>query len=54
MSTPLMIAVTCAYLWTAGEQLYLHYYGYAVMFFAYALANCGFLYHLRYETAEVA
>lgn len=47
MSTPLIIAVTAAYLWTAIEQLLLRQPGYGIMFFSYALANLGILYQMR-------
>jgi hypothetical protein len=46
MSSPLIIIVSLAYLWTSGEWLWKNDYGYGIMFFSYALANGGFLLHL--------
>lgn len=43
MSTPLIIAVSVAYVWTAFEQFKLGNSGYAIMFASYAMANVGLL-----------
>jgi len=43
MSTWLVIAVACAYVWTAYEQFHIGNLGYAIMFLSYSVANAGLL-----------